>query len=71
MLLFMIFCCAINLVVGELTLARIFEESSKAIASKSAVKTVSVLRQYYFTNKRGNFPLIFFSKQTQSAGDVP
>lgn len=46
----------INLVVGELTLTRIFEESRKAIASKSAVKTVNVLRQYYFTNKRGNFP---------------
>lgn len=60
----------INLVVGELTLTRIFEESRKAIASKSAVKTVNVLRQYYFTNKRGNFPLLFFSQQTQSI-DVP
>ena len=60
----------INLVVGELTLKRIFEESRKAIASKSAVKTVNVLRQYYFTNKRGNFPLLFFSQQTQSI-DVP
>lgn len=60
----------INLVVGELTLKRIFEESRKAIASKSAVNTVNVLRQYYFTNKRGNFPLLFFSQQTQSI-DVP